>query len=324
MRGADREQEERNGEHIAQNHHRQVQGVVVAHQDAVEREQNGGVRRDGESELAARAGDHQTLHRLVFLQNLNILGELDLLLILAADAVVFRTILFRDADNRQRGQQNRNRDADRGDDAVKLGVGVAGGDEHACLILDVKACLDQRNHELHDAHAQQGADGVEDGEQRTLARVVGQNGLTGSGAARLERVAKHPDEVDQREADIPQSHHRLGNQREQAVEDDDADCHDCAAQNHERAEFTNFGAGAVHHRADDRVGHGVGDTHDGDHDGGEHTQLQDARTELSDIGEDENEVNVGCAVVEREQHELIRLCAIHAVMARRGCGFGHG
>lgn len=226
-------------------------------------------------------------HRLVFLQNLNILGELDLLLILAADAVVFRTILFRDADNRQRGQQNGNRDADRGDDAVKLGVGVAGGDEHARFILDVKACLDQRNHELHDAHAQQGADGVEDGEQRTLARVVGQNGLTGAGAARLERVAKHPDEVDQREADIAQSHHRLGNQREQAVEDDDADCHDRAAQNHERAEFTNPGAGAVHHRADDRVGHGVGDTHDGDHDGGEHTQLQDARTELSDIGEDE-------------------------------------
>ena len=118
------------------------------------------------------------------------------------------------------------------------------------------------------AHAQHRADGVEDGEHRALIRVVRQHSLTGAGNAGLERVADDPDEVNQRKQDVAHRHHRFRNERKQDVQADNGNRHDDRADYHERAELAPAGAGAIHQRANNRVGNGVADAHNRNHQGG--------------------------------------------------------
>lgn len=84
--------------------------------------------------------------------------------------------------------------------------------------------------------------------------------------------------------------------------------HDHTAQNHKGPEFADSGAGAVHHGADDGVGDGVAHPHDGDHDGGEDAQMEDAGAKLGHIGQNQDKIDVGSAVVQGEQDQLIGLC----------------
>ena len=164
---------------------------------------------------------------------------------------------------------------------------------------------------MHGAHAQQGTDGVENREQGTLLGVVGQNRLPGAGAAGLEGVADDPHRVQRHKHGIARPHHRVGNQRSQAVQHQNTDCHNQVADDHKRTEFAELAVGAVHQRADDGVGDGVKQTHTGDHDGSkDHGQCQNLAAEGRDVGQNQNVIHICGTVVQREQDHLIRLGAV--------------
>ncbi len=167
-------------------------------------------------------------------------------------------------------------------------------------------------HELHDAHAQQGTHGVEDGEHGPLIGVVGEHGLARSGAGGLESVPDNPHEVDHRKGDIPQGHHALGDEGSEDVQADDAHRHDRATQDHKGTEFADLRVGAVHHRADDGIGDGIADPHSSNHQRREDPQMQDIITELGHIGQNQDEIDVCGTVVQRKQHQLIRLCTVQS------------
>ena len=67
---ANGEKEEGDCKNIAQNHHRQIQAVIVAHHDAVESKKHRGVGGNGKGQLAAGTGNHQPLHGFVVADNL--------------------------------------------------------------------------------------------------------------------------------------------------------------------------------------------------------------------------------------------------------------
>ena len=96
--------------------------------------------------------------------------QLDLLADLAADAEVLGLVLLPDADDGQNGEEDGDDDAHRSQGAEETGRGVA-----ALIVFG-----EDRGKELHRTHAQQRADGVENGEQGALLGVVGQNGLAGT------------------------------------------------------------------------------------------------------------------------------------------------
>ena len=308
LAGADGEQEEGHAEDVAQHHHRQVQAVIVAHHAAVQHTQDGSVGGDGESQLAAGTSHHQTLHGVIVLDNLDVLVQLDLLADLAADAEVLGLVLLPDADDGQNGEEDGDDDAHRSQGAEETGRGVA-----ALIVFG-----EDGGEELHRTHAQQRADGVENGEQGALLGVVGQNGLAGTGTAGLEGVADDPDCVQSHESRIAQEHRAGGDERGQAVQHEDAGCHDEVADDHEGPELAELAVGAVHQGADDRVGDRVEQAHTGDHDRSEdHGQGQHLAAEGGDVGKHQHIVHVRCAVVQREQHQLVGL---GAVQARRLCG----
>ena len=141
LAGTDRQQEERHAEHIAQHHHGQVQPIVSAHHAAIQHAQHGGIVGDGQGQLGAGAGDHQPLHGLVFLDNLNILADLNLLRLFAADAKVLGLVLLPDADDGQDGQHDGHDDAYRGQGTEEPGGGIA----------TLKVLGQDGSKELHDA-----------------------------------------------------------------------------------------------------------------------------------------------------------------------------
>ena len=153
---------------------------------------------------------------------------------------------------------------------------------------------------MHDTHAQHGADGVENGEHGALVRIIGQNRLTGSGAGSLEGIADNPDGIDQRKEYITQPHGRLRNERREYIEGYHADGHYGAANHHKGTEFADFCGSTVHQGTDDRVGNGVEHTHECDHDGGIHAELQHAGSELGYIGKNQNKIDIGSTVVQGE------------------------
>ena len=307
LTGADGEQEEGHAAHIAQYHHGQVQAVVVAHHAAVQHTQHGGVVGDGKCQLAACTGHHQPLHGVVVLDDLEVLAHLDLLADLAADAEVPRLILLPDADNSQQGEQNGDNDAHRSQRAEEPGRSVA-----ALIVLG----KDGRK-ELHSAHAQQTAHGIEDGEQRTLLRIIGQNGLTGAGAAGLEGVADNPHGVQSHKGGVAQPHGAGRDERGKAVQCQYTGRHDEVADDHERPELAELAVGAIHEGTDDGVCDGVKQTHTGDHHRSkQHTQRQHLAAEGCDVGKHQHIVHIRCAVVQRKQHQLVGFGAVHT---RRRC-----
>ena len=304
LAGAHGQQEEGNAEHITQHHHGQVQAIVVAHHAAVQHTQHGGVGGDGQCQLAARARHHQALHGLVLFDNLDVLGNLEFLGLFAANAEVLGLILFPDADDSQQGEQNGNDDAYGSQHAEETGGAVA-----ALIVLSEDGC-----EELHRAHTQQGTDGVENRKQRALLGVIGQNGLPGAGAAGLEGVADDPHCVQRHKHGVARPHHRVGNERGQAVQRQNADGHDEVADDHERAELAELAVGAVHQRTDDGVGDGVKQTHTRDHNGGkDHRQSQNLAAEGRNIRQHQNVIHVRGTVVQREQDQLIRFGAVDRV-----------
>ena len=227
--------------------------------------------------------------------------QLDLLGLFAADAKVLGLILLPDADNSQQGEQNRNNDAHRSQRAEEPGRSVA-----ALIILGKDG-----SKELHGTHAQQAAHGVEDGEQRTLLRIIGQNGLAGAGATGLEGVADDPHGVQPHKGSVAQPHGAGGDERGKAVQHQNAGCHDQVADDHKRPELAEFAVGAVHEGTDDGVGDGVKQTHTGDHHRSkQHTQRQHLAAEGGDVGKHQHIVHVRCAVVQREQHQLVGFGAV--------------
>ena len=312
LAGTDRQQEERHAEHIAQHHHGQVQPIVSAHHAAIQHAQHGGIVGDGERQLGAGAGDHQALHGLVLFDDLEILGDFDLLGLFAADTEVFGLILLPDADDGQDGQHDGHDDAYRGQGTEEPGGGIAA----------LKVLGQDGSKELHDAHAQQRADGVEDGEQRALLGVVGQHRLAGAGAAGLEGVADDPDEIQPYKGSIAGPHHGVGNHRGDAVQNQDADGHNQVADGHERAELAELAVGAVHQCADDGVSNGITQAHGRDHDRGKQgTQRQHIAAKGSNVGKHQYIVYVGGTVVQREKHQLIEFGAVDT---RCLCIFTHG
>ena len=172
--------------------------------------------------------------------------------------------------------------------------------------------------ELHRAHAQQAAHGVEDGKEGALLGVVGQDGLAGAGAAGLEGIADDPDRIQGHKGGVAQAHRAGGDEGGQTVQHEDAGRHDEVADDHEGPELAKSAVGAVHQRADDGVGNGVEQAHSRDHDRSEdHGQGQHLTAEGSDVGKHQHIVHVRRAVVQREQHQLVGL---GAVQARRLCG----
>ena len=314
LAGAHRENEERHTAGVAQHHHGQVQPIVSTHHAAVEHAQNRGVVGDGERQLRASARDHQTLHGFVFPDDLQILADLDLLAGLAADAEVLGLILLPDADDGQDGQRNGHHNAHGGQRAEEARGGIA------ALIVFGK----DGSQELHNAHAQQTADGVEDREQRALLGIVGQNRLTGTGAAGLEGIADDPDRIQGHKGGVAQAHRAGGDEGGQTVQHENAGRHDEVADDHEGPELAKSAVGAVHQRADDGVSNGVKQAHAGDHYGGkDHAQGQNLAAESGNVGKHQNIVHVGSAVVKRKQHQLVRLGAVDAGRRRRVL-FTHG
>ena len=312
LAGTDRQQEERHAEHIAQHHHGQVQPIVSAHHAAIQHAQHGGIVGDGERQLGAGAGDHQALHGLVLFDDLEILGDFDLLGLFAADAKVLGLVLLPDADDGQDGQHDGHHDAHRGQGAEEPGGGVAA----------LKVLGQDGSKELHDAHAQQRTDGVEDGEQRALLGVVGQHRLAGAGAAGLEGVADDPHKVQPYKGGIACPHHGIGDHGGDAVQNQDTDCHNGVADGHERAELAEPAVGAVHQRTDDGVSDGIAQAHGRDHDRSKQgTQRQYIAAKGSNVGKHQYIVYVGGTVVQREKHQLIEFGAVDA---RCLCIFTHG
>ena len=312
LAGTHRENEERHTAGVAQHHHGQVQPIVSTHHAAVEHAQDRGVIGDGERQLRARARDHQTLHGFVFPDDLQILADLDLLGLFAADAEVLGLILLPDADDGQDGQRNGHHNAHGGQRAEETRGGIA------ALIVFGK----DGSQELHNAHAQQTADGVEDREQGALLGVVGQNRLTGTGAAGLEGVADDPDKVQAHKRGIACPHHRIGDHRGDAVQHQNAGGHDKVADGHERAEFAELTVRAVHQRTDDRVGDGVAQAHGRDHDRGKQSaQRQYIAAEGGNVGKHKDVINIRGTVVQRKQYQLVKFGAIDA---GRFCIFAHG
>ena len=307
LAGADGEQEEGHTAHIAQHHHGQVQAVVVAHHAAVQHTQHSGVVGNGKCQLAARTGHHQPLHGVIVLDDLEVLAHLDLLGFAAADAEILGLILFPDANDSQQGEQNRDNDAHGRQRAEEPGRGVA-----ALIVLGK-----DRGKELHSAHAQQAAHGVEDGEQRTLLGVVGQYRLAGAGAAGLEGVADDPHGVQSHKGGVAQPHGTGGDERGKAIQCQYTGRHDEVADDHERSELAELAVGAVHESTDDGVGDSVKQTHSGDHHRGkQHAQGQHLAAEGSDVGKHQHIVHIRCAVVQRKQHQLVGFGAVHT---RRRC-----
>ena len=312
LAGADRQQEERHAEHIAQHHHGQIQAIVSPHHAAVEHTENRGVVGDGQRQFGAGARNHQALHRLVFLDNLQILADLDLLGLFAADTEVLGLILLPDADDGKDGQRNGHHDANRCQRTEEACGGIAA----------LKILGEDGREELHNTHTQQRADGVENREQRTLLGVIGQNGLAGARAAGLEGVADNPDEVQPHEGGIPRPHHGIGNHGGDAVQHQNTDGHNNVADGHERAELAEPTVGAVHQRTDDGVSDGIAQAHGRDHDRSkQRTQRQYIAAKGSNVGKHQYIVYVSGTVVQREKHQLIEFGAVDA---RCLCIFTHG
>ena len=312
LAGAHRKQEERYAEHIAQHHHGQIQPIVRAHHAAVQHAEHRGIVGDRQCQLGARARDHQALHGFVFLDDLDILGDFDLLGLFAADTEVFGLVLFPDADDGQNGQHNGHDDAHGGQRAEEPGRRIA----------VPKVFGKDGGKELHNAHAQQAANRVEDGKQRALLGVVGQHCLARAGAAGLERVADDPHKVQSHKGGIARPHHGCGDHGGDAVQNQDADGHDGVADGHKRAELAEPAVGAVHQRADDGVGDGIAQAHGRNHDRGkQRAQCQHIAAKRSNVGKHQHIVNVGGAVVQREKHQLVKFGAVDA---RRLCIFTHG
>ena len=312
---SDSEGEEGDGENVAQDHHGHVEAVVVAHHAGVEHDQDGDVGGDGEGELAGAARDHETLQGLVGADDLEVLGDLDFLLLVAADAEVFGLVFLPDADDGEDGQEDGDGDADGGDRREPAAVVVA---------EDAVPGKDGAD-ELHDAHAGEGTDGVEDREERALLRIVGEDRLGGSCDGGLEGVADDPDRVEEDEETVAQSHHARGDERCEDIERDHGERHDDAADDHEGTELAEAAVGLVHQGADDRVGDGVEDAHAGDHEGGEDRRDPQHRVaEGGDIGEDQYVIDIGGAVVHGEQGQLVRLGAVELRAGVCLCVFVHG
>ena len=312
LAGAHREQEERHTEQIAQHHHGQIQPIVSAHHAAVQHAEDRCVVGDGERQLGAGTRDHQPLHGLVFPDDLDIFADLDLLGLFAADAEIFGLVLLPDADDGKDGQHNGHSDADRGQRAEEPCGGVA------ALI----AFGQNRRQKLHDAHAQQGADRVENREERALLGVVRQHSLAGAGAAGLECIADDPDEVQSHKRGIARPHHGIRDHGGDAVQNQDADGHNDVADGHKRTELTELAVRAVHQRADDRVGDGVAQTHGRDHDRGKQgAQRQHIAAEGSNVGKHQDIIDIGGTVVQRKQYQLVEFGAVDI---RRLCIFAHG
>ncbi len=124
----------------------------------------------------------------------------------------------------------------------------------------------------------------------------------------LESISDDPYRVQKNKERIAQSHHALGHEGCQNIEADHGNCHDDRSDDHEGTEFSEPSVCFVHERADDRVGDRVEDAHAGDHEGREYCRdPQHGIAEGGDISEDQNIVNICCAVVQREQRKLIRL-----------------
>ena len=209
-------------------------------------------------------------------------------------------------------EQDGDDDAHRSQGAEETGRGVA-----ALIVFG-----EDGGEELHRTHAQQRADGVEDGEQGALLGVVGQNGLAGTGAAGLEGVADDPDKVQAHKRGIACPHHRIGDHWGDAVQHQNAGGHDKVADGHERAEFAELTVRAVHQRTDDRVGDGVAQAHGRDHDRGKQSaQRQYIAAEGGNVGKHKDVINIRGTVVQRKQYQLVKFGAIDA---GRFCIFAHG
>ena len=231
----------------------------------------------------------------------------DLLGLFAADAKVLGLVLLPDADDGQQGEQDGDDDAHRSQRAEEPGRSVA-----ALIVLGKDG-----GKELHGTHAQQAAHGIEDGEQRALLRIIGQNGLTRAGAAGLEGVADDPHGVQSHKGGVAQPHGVGRDERSKAVQRQYTGRHDEVADDHERPELAELAVGAVHEGTDDGVGDGVKQTHTGDHHRSkQHAQRQHLAAEGGDVGKHQHIVHIRCAVVQRKQHQLVGFGAVHT---RRRC-----
>ena len=85
-------------------HHREIQPVIISHHTAIEHAEDRRVGRDGQGQLAAGTGDHQSLHRIIIPDDLNVFGDLHFLSLLSADSVKLRSVLLGNADDCQNSQ----------------------------------------------------------------------------------------------------------------------------------------------------------------------------------------------------------------------------
>ena len=163
--------------------------------------------------------------------------------------------------------------------------------------------------------------GVEDGEQRALFGVIGQDRLGGPGDGGLAGAADGPGRIEHDEQRIAQPHHAFGHEGGQHIHQQDADRHDGVADDHEGTELAELAVGAVHQGADEGVGDGVQHTHGGDHDRGKDgAQQQDLAAEGCHIGQNQNVVDVAGTIVQREQRQLIHLGAVYTGMMAGSTG----
>ena len=122
---------------------RQVQPITEKHEKCV----CGNRKR----QFTSGTGNHQTLHRLVVLDNLNIFGNFYLFLFLSTNTKILWLILFPDTNDSKKCQYNRDCYTNWCEYAVKICAGVVSN-----------ICTQNWSNELHDTHTNQRTNGVKD------------------------------------------------------------------------------------------------------------------------------------------------------------------
>ena len=217
---------------------------------AVEHAKNGNVCSNRERKLTATTCNHKTLKRLVGLDDLNVLRELYSLL-LAADTKILLVILLPNTDDSEYGKENRHHNSDRSDNLEPGRIVVT---------EDLVACKDGAD-KGDNTHTNHRTDGIEDGKEGTLVRIVGKNSLSRSGNRCLEGVADNPDCVNKCECGIACPHHCSGNKGCEDIKSYNRYGHDQVTDNHKGTELTELGIGLIHKRADNRIGNSIEHTH---------------------------------------------------------------